>query len=259
MSAICHFSLYSPQKLMRSLLALLKLTRCIMHLLHGMWTIITKFASSSHEQRSQHVADWSKRFLELLGVAVRVQGQPLQKGPLMVVINHVSWLDILVMLAAQPVRFVSKSEVKHWPVIGWLATNVGTLYIERANRRDALRVVHQIAENLKAGHLIGIFPEGTTSDGKSLLPFHGNLLQAAISSGSPIQPVALRFLEANGKLSMSPVYIDDDTLLSSVWRMLRAAPVTASLGFLPPVSTNGVDRRTLAMQLQQLISEQLKH
>lgn len=243
---------------MRSLLALLKLTRCILHLLHGTWTILTKFSSATHQQRSQHVADWSKRFLQLLGVAVRVQGQPLQKGPLMVVINHVSWLDILVMLAAQPVCFVSKSEVRHWPIIGWLATNVGTLYIERASRRDALRVVHQIAENLRAGHLIGIFPEGTTSDGRSLLPFHGNLLQAAISSSSPVQPVALRFLEANGTLSMSPTYIGDDTLLSSVWRMLRADPVTAQLDFMPSMPTDGLDRRALAAQLQEIIGDCLK-
>ena len=242
---------------MRSLLALLKLTRCSLHLLHGMWTIITRFSKASHEQRSQHVADWSKRFLQLLGVAVKVNGQPLQKGPLMVVINHVSWLDILVMLAAQPVCFVSKSEVRHWPIIGWLATNVGTLYIERAKARDALRVIHQIAESLKAGHLIGIFPEGTTSDGKSLLPFHANLMQAAIASGSPVQPVALRFLETNGTLSMSPTYIDDDTLLSSVWRMLRADPVTAQLDFLHCVESQGLDRRELAAQLQQLISKSL--
>ena len=243
---------------MRSLKALIKLTRCSMHLLHGMWTILTKFSKASHEERSQHVADWSKRFLELLGVAVKVSGVPLQKGPLLVVINHVSWLDILVMLAAQPVCFVSKSEVRHWPIIGWLATNVGTLYIERTKARDALRVVHQIAENLKAGHLIAIFPEGTTSDGKTLLPFHANLMQAAISAESPVQPVALRFLEADGSLSMSPTYIDDDTLLSSVWRMLRADPVTAQLDFLRPMPTDGLDRRTLAAQLQDMIATKLK-
>ena len=243
---------------MRSLKALIKLTRCSMHLLHGMWTILTKFSKASHEERSQHVADWSKRFLELLGVAVKVNGVPLQKGPLLVVINHVSWLDILVMLAAQPVCFVSKSEVRHWPIIGWLATNVGTLYIERTKAREALRVVHQIAENLKAGHLIAIFPEGTTSDGKRLLPFHANLMQAAISAESPVQPVALRFLEADGSLSMSPTYIDDDTLLSSVWRMLRADPVTAQLDFLRPMPTDGLDRRTLAAQLQDMIATKLK-
>ncbi len=243
---------------MRAPLALVKLMRCCLHLLHGMWTILTRFSSATHEQRSHHVADWSKRFLELLGVAVNVNGQPLQKGPLMVVINHVSWLDILVMLAAQPVCFVSKSEVRHWPIIGWLATNVGTLYIERASRRDALRVVHQIAENLSAGHLIGIFPEGTTSDGKQLLPFHANLLQAAVACSCPVQPVALRYLEASGELSMSPIYVDDDTLLSSVWRMMCAHPITARLDFLPSMPTDGLDRRALAAQLQDIISDCLK-
>ncbi len=244
---------------MRSLLALLKLLRCSLHLLHGIGTILTHFSGATHAQRSQHVADWSKRFLELLGVTLRINGQPLQNGPLMVVINHVSWLDILVILAAQPVCFVSKAEVRHWPVIGWLATNVGTLYIERTKARDALRVVHQIAENLSAGRLIAIFPEGTTSNGKSLLPFHANLLQAAIASNSPVQAVALRFLEANGERSMSPIYVADDSLLSSAWRMMRAAPVTAQLDFLPSLPTDGLDRRVLAAQLQQHIAAALAH
>ena len=243
---------------MRSLLAALNLLRGIGHLLHGMWTIATRFGSASPAQRAQYIAEWSRGLLRLVNVTVNIQGTPQVHGPLLVVLNHVSWLDILVMLAAQPVCFVSKSEVRHWPVIGWLATNVGTLYIERASRRDAMRVVHQVADQLRAGGIIAVFPEGTTTDGASVLPFHGNLLQAAISSSSPVQPVALRFLELSGERSMSPIYIDDDTLLSSVWRMLRAQPVTASLDFLPPVSTEGQDRRALAAQLQGLIAERLK-
>lgn len=242
---------------MRSLLAVFSFIRGLAHLLHGMWTITTRFPKADAQQRGVLIADWSRGLLRLLNVTVRIQGQPVQQGPMLVVINHVSWLDILVMLAAQPVCFVSKSEVKHWPLIGWLATNVGTLYIERDKRRDALRVVHQIADGLRAGQLIAVFPEGTTTDGTQLLPFHANLLQAAIAAGSPVQPVALRFLETSGQLSMSPVYIDDDTLLSSVWRMLRAAPVTASLDFLPSISTNGLDRRALALQLQEMIAARL--
>jgi 1-acyl-sn-glycerol-3-phosphate acyltransferase len=242
---------------MRSVLAFFKLLRGILHLLRGMWTIATRFPKASSAQRGELIADWSRGLLRLLNVTVRVSGQPVPKGPMLVVLNHISWLDILVMLAAQPVRFVSKSEVKHWPIIGWLATNVGTLYIERAKRRDALRVVHETAEALKSGKLIAIFPEGTTSDGKQLLPFHANLLQAAISANSPVQPVALRFLEADGSLSMSPVYIDDDTLVSSIWRMLRAEPVTAQLDFLEPVASSGMERRELAEQLEKLISARL--
>jgi 1-acyl-sn-glycerol-3-phosphate acyltransferase len=243
---------------MRSLLAALNLLRGIGHLLHGMWTIATRFGHASREQRAQHIADWSRGLLQLLNVKVRIQGTPQSQGPLLVVLNHISWLDVLVMLAAQPVCFVSKAEVRHWPLIGWLATHAGTLYIERASRRDAMRVVHHVADQLRAGGIIAVFPEGTTSDGASVLPFHGNMLQAAISVHCPVQPVALRFLELSGQLSMSPVYVDNDTLLSSVWRMLRADPVTASLDFIPPVATEGLERRALATQLHGLIAERLQ-
>jgi 1-acyl-sn-glycerol-3-phosphate acyltransferase len=242
---------------MRSVKAFFTFLKGILHLLHGMWTITVHFPKANGEKQSELIAEWARGMLCLLNVTVRIQGQPVQKGPMLVVINHVSWLDILVMLAAQPVSFVSKSEVKRWPIIGWLATNVGTLYIERTNRRDALRVVHQIAQALQAGQLIAVFPEGTTSDGKQLLPFHANLLQAAVSAESPVQPVALRFLEADGTLSMSPVFIGEDTLFSSIWRMLNAAPVTAQLDFLSPIQSSGVPRRELAEQLERLIFSQL--
>jgi 1-acyl-sn-glycerol-3-phosphate acyltransferase len=120
--------------------AFLKATRCVAHLLGGMLTIARFFSKATAEQRAQHIAQWAHDFLRILGVHVRTTGSAVTTGPLLVVANHISWLDILVMLAVQPVRFVSKSDVKHWPLIGWLATNVGTLYIERASRRDALRV-----------------------------------------------------------------------------------------------------------------------
>jgi 1-acyl-sn-glycerol-3-phosphate acyltransferase len=242
---------------MRSVFALFKFLRGVLHLLSGMWTIATRFPKASGQQRGELIAEWARGMLRLVNVTVCVNGQPAQLGPMLVVINHISWLDILVMLAAQPVRFVSKSEVKHWPLIGWLATNAGTLYIERTKRRDALRVVHETAEALKSGKLIAIFPEGTTSDGKQLLPFHANLLQAAISANSPVQPVALRFLEADESFSMSPVFIGDDTLISSIWRMFRAKPVTAQLDFLEPVASSGMERRELAEQLEKLISARL--
>jgi 1-acyl-sn-glycerol-3-phosphate acyltransferase len=243
---------------MRSVIAALNFLRGIVHLLHGMWTIATRFGGACPEQRAQYIAEWSRGLLRLVNVTVNIQGTPQSHGPLLVVLNHVSWLDILVMLAAQPVCFVSKSEVRHWPIIGWLATHVGTLYIERASPRDAMRVVHQVADQLRAGGIVAVFPEGTTSDGAGVLPFHGNMLQAAISASSPVQPVALRFLEQSGQRSVSPVYIDDDTLLSSVWRMLCAQPITASLDFLMPVATEGLERRALAAQLHSLISARLE-
>ena len=117
------------------------------------------------------------------------------------------------MLATQPVRFVAKSDIAHWPLVGTLARGGRTLFIQRDSRRDALRVVHHMAESLKAGDRLAVFPEGTTSDGAGVLPFHANLFQAAISADVNVVPVALRFEDsASGKRSSAACYVDDDTL-----------------------------------------------
>lgn len=241
--------------------ALLKVLRCVAHLLRGMWTIRLHFASSTTVQKQQHIARWAQDFLKILDVQLRITGTVVTSGPLLVVSNHISWLDILVMLAVQPVRFVSKAEIKSWPLIGWLATNAGTLYIERASRRDAMRVVHHIAEALQpatpdhAPYIIGVFPEGTTTDGSVVLPFHGNLIQAALSAGAPVQPVTLRFSDTDtGALSMTPVYIDDDTLIRSVWRLLSSPPVVASVSFHAVDVAHGRDRRAWAADLQRVVA-----
>jgi 1-acyl-sn-glycerol-3-phosphate acyltransferase len=248
-------SLYSVAK------ALLKALRCVAHLVRGMWTIRLHFASSSTAQKQQHIAHWAQDFLKILDVQLHITGSVVTTGPLLVVANHISWLDILVMLAVQPVRFVSKAEIKRWPLIGWLATNAGTLYIERASRRDAMRVVHHIADALKPAtpdhlpYIIAVFPEGTTTDGSVVLPFHGNLIQAALSAGAPVQPVTLRFSDADtGALSMTPAYVDDDTLITSVWRLLSSPPVVANVSFHAVDLANGRDRRAWAVDLQRVVA-----
>jgi 1-acyl-sn-glycerol-3-phosphate acyltransferase len=162
----------------------------------------------------------------------------------------------MVMLAARPARFVSKSEVKAWPVVGKLVTGAGTLYIERERKRDAMRVVHDVAAALKAGDVIAFFPEGTTSPGHAVLPFHANLLQAAISAQAQVQPVGLNYWNiVNGQVDRSApsrvaAYIDDDVLVPSVWRLLSSPGVLARLSFGPPVPALGVERRALAAAMQ---------
>jgi 1-acyl-sn-glycerol-3-phosphate acyltransferase len=257
-----------PSRLYAHAWAFFKAVRCVVHLLRGMLTIARFFGKATADQRAQHIAQWAKDFLRILGVQVRTTGSAVNTGPLLVVANHISWLDILVMLAVQPVRFVSKADIKHWPLIGWLATNAGTLYIERASRRDALRVVHHIAEALReapagtpvhTASIIAVFPEGTTGDGTVVLPFHANLVQAAISAQAPVQPVALRYQDAaTGALSLVPAYVDDDTLVSSVWRLLASLPVTAVVNFSQVQHAAGRDRRAWALDLHGDVSRSLK-
>jgi 1-acyl-sn-glycerol-3-phosphate acyltransferase len=240
----------------RSLRALAKIVRALVHALAGWFTITLLFPRWSQSRREAAVQAWAMRMLRILGVPLHVEGRPPVRGPVLLIANHLSWLDILVMHAARHCRFVSKSDVKHWPLIGTLATGAGTLYIEREKRRDALRVVHHMAESLKAGEIVAVFPEGTTSDGQGLLPFHANLIQAAISAQAPVQPVALRFVDrASGKDSAGPLYIGDDTLVGSLWRTLAGRPFVAQVRFGEPQEAQGRDRREWAQDLREAVRQ----
>jgi 1-acyl-sn-glycerol-3-phosphate acyltransferase len=176
----------------------------------------------------------------------------------LIVANHVSWLDILAINAAAPVRFISKSEVKRWPILGALVTAGGTLYLERERSRDAVRVIHQMASALMEGATLAVFPEGTTSSGHAVLPFHANLLQAAISAQVPVQAIALRYRDAQHTVSPAPAYIGDTTLLQSAWAVMRADKLCACVTWLPAKPSAGETRRGLAQHTAQDIEAVLE-
>ena len=235
---------------MRSLLACWKLLRAVAHMVGGWWTIRRHFHGMPQDERNARVQRWAERMLAIMGVRLEVQGTPPAAGPALVVCNHLSWLDIVAIHAARHVRFVSKAGVHHWPVVGTLAVGAGTLFIERESRRDAVRVVHHMTEALRNGDLVAVFPEGTTSDGRGVLPFHANLLQAAIVSGAPVLPTALRFADAaTGETSTAPLYVGDDSLVGSLWRTLTAPPLLAVVRFGELQSPEGRDRRGWAQSL----------
>lgn len=239
---------------MNALRAAWRLWRALLHALAGMATIVFAFPRMNEPQREARVQTWSLKMLGLLGVHLELHGVPPRAGPVLLVANHISWLDILVLHAARYCRFVSKADVKRWPLIGTLATGGGTIYIERESRRDALRVVHHMVESLKRSEVVAVFPEGTTGDGMALLPFHGNLIQAAISAAVPVQPVALSFLDArNRAVSRAPCYVDDDTLLSSVWRTVSGPAITAVVRFGQPQESQGRGRREWAEDLRSAV------
>jgi 1-acyl-sn-glycerol-3-phosphate acyltransferase len=233
-------------------LALWRILRALVHVLHGALLCALAFPFLSPDKQRHTVGWWSRRMLRMLGISLASRGTP-RGGATLVVANHVSWLDILAINAVQPARFVSKDDVRGWPLIGWLVACGGTLFIERERKRDALRVVHQVADALKQGQTIAVFPEGTTSDGVGLLPFHANLLQAAISTDTPIQPVALRFSDAQHRVSPAAAYVGDTHLLQSLWRVVAAPRLSAQLSWLPAIDTRHADRRALAARLQQAI------
>lgn len=239
---------------MRPLRATWTLLRLLGLVLQGLLIILLRFPRLSPTQQQAQVQLWASRVLAVLNVRLEVRGQPPAQGPVLLVANHVSWLDIVVMHAAGYCRFVSKADVRHWPLIGRLAEGAGTLFIERESRRDALRVVHHMADSLRAGDVLAVFPEGTTSNGIALLPFHANLLQAAIAAESPVQPVALTYLDAASRhLSTRPCYIDDDTLMGSLWRTVNGGPLVVVVSYGEAQRAQGRDRRSWAQDLRKQV------
>ena len=237
---------------MTFLRAVWKFLRGLWHVFMGMWTIHVRFPQLSPEQREARVQAWALQFLALWGIHLKVLGRPVDNGPALIVANHISWLDILVMHAARHCRFVSKSDIRDWPLVGMLATGAGTLYIERTSRKDALRMVKDMADAMRNGDVVAVFPEGTTSDGRELLPFYGNLIQAAILAEAPVQPMSLKFIDAQtGEPSFAPCYIGDDTLIGSMWRTLKARRIEAVVHFGEPQAAMGRGRRVWAQDLRE--------
>lgn len=243
--------------MIRAFVAIWRLTRGVVHLLHGMSIVALRFPSMDAQARARKVQWWSAKILRLLGISLEVEGKPRPAAALLVS-NHVSWLDIAVIHAACPhARFVSKADVLRWPLLGWLIKSVGTLFIERERKRDALRVVHEVAAALARGETVAVFPEGTTGAGDTVLPFHANLLQAAIGSHTPVQPVALRYQEPGQRFSVSAQYINQMTLVHSIWRVVTARGLSVHLRFLLSEGSTHADRRALAEHLRQEIQQAL--
>jgi 1-acyl-sn-glycerol-3-phosphate acyltransferase len=223
-----------------------KLMRVLVHGLHGLAWVLLRFPSASKDRRQQLIRWWSAGMLRCLGVSLQVEGMP-RRGATLLVANHVSWLDIMAVHSVCPhARFVSKAEVRHWPLIGSLVDAAGTLYLEREKRRDALRVVHRIAESLQQGDTVAVFPEGTTGPGQALLPFHANLLQAAIASGTPVQAVALRYADRQLAVSPAAAFVGETTLFGSLWMLACARDLSCHLHLLPALASRHADRRSLA-------------
>ena len=228
--------------------------RIVGHILLGLWIASVRLPRLQPSQQSAQVQAWALAFLGHAGVLLEIRGQPPVTGPVLLVANHISWLDIPVMHAARHCRFVSKSDIQDWPLVGTLATAAGTLYIERSSRRDALRMVRLMEDALKEGEVLAVFPEGTTGDGRGLLPFHANLLQAAVASDAPVQPVGLRFTDqASGQTSHAPNYVGDETLLGSIWRTLCAPPIVAVVHYGQPERADGRNRRAWNHHLRQTV------
>ena len=242
----------------RGVLAVWRLGRIVLHGLHGLLVVMLRFPWLDERGRHARIAWWARRLFQVMGAQLRIEGA-FRPGAKLLVANHISWLDIMAVHAACPqARFVSKADVKAWPLIGRLVAAAGTLYIVRERPRDALRVVHEMAQALDQGQTVAVFPEGTTSLGHDLLPFHANLLQAAIATQVPVQPVALRYADASHDVSPAADYTGDVSLARSLWLLASARGLVVRVQVLAACDVAHAYRRALADRLRAAIREALQ-
>ncbi|WP_087722362.1 lysophospholipid acyltransferase family protein [Pandoraea sp. PE-S2T-3] len=240
---------------------LIKKLRLGLHLARGLLTALMLFPFLSEAGRHRRIRAWSQKLLRLCGMQLEVEQRgPLPESGVMLLCNHVSWIDIFAINAWQPVRFVAKAEIRHWPLVGWLCVQTRTIFLQRERRADARRIMHYLSECLRDGDIITVFPEGTTTDGRSLLPFHANLLQAPVSTGKPVQPLCLFYTDAaSGRHTMAPAYIGEMTLIESIDMILRAPPMTVRLAVgEPQYPQDGQHRRDVALAAQKAVGDQLQ-
>lgn len=237
-------------------MAPLKLLRLGAHLLAGVLTILLLFPHLDGTERARRVTRWAVKMLAILKVRVVTRGRApmVRSGGAMLVSNHVSWLDIHVFHSLLPVRFISKAEVRGWPIIGWLAEQVGTVFLVREKKSDAMRVNRAMAQHLRDGDLLALFPEGTTSEGQEILPFYPSLFQPAVDARAQIWPARLRYLDGNGNHNEQAAYYGGMTLAQSLWRIARQGHVVAEVEFYSPIpNQEGQSRRELARLCEGII------
>lgn len=235
-----------------------RLLRLIGHLAHGLATAGVVFPFVGSERELAIIRRWSRGLLRVLNVKVHVSGTPPGgRTPTMLVTNHVSWLDIWVIHATCPVRFVAKSDVRRWPVLGWLVARSGTIFIERTRRHDTGRTNRRIVAVLSRGERVGVFPEGTTTDGTHLRPFHASLFQPALGAGARVVSAAIRYPLSSGAPNLAVAYTGELSLLASLRLILAQPTLRVELTFCGVLEPVGRTRRDLARESHRLIAHAL--
>lgn len=224
-----------------------RLGRLVWVLFKGWWWVRFVFPGASSATQHALITQWARLMLAAMGLTLQTHGQVRVAGPVLLVSNHISWVDILALMAIGPCRFVSKAQVHHWPIVGTMAAGAGTLFIERESPRDAMRVMHHMAQVLEAGDTVAVFPEGTTSSGDSVMAFHANLFQAAIAARASVQPLALAYFDGSGGHCSSQVaFVGEDNLLHSLRKVLMAHELSVRVAIGVLSKDEGQGRRQWA-------------
>ena len=237
----------------RELRRLLRAGSLILHVLLGVaMALAVLLLPWLHRQVPKLAAWWLRRGVAVLGVRVLARGQP-HPAPVLMLANHISWLDILVLATQSDSGYVAKAEVAQWPLLGWLAQVGGTEFVRRGSLEDLDRVLRRLVRRLRAGQRLTVFPEGTS--GAKALPgrFRPRLVQAAVAARVPVQPVAVYY----GAHPESLAFVGEDSFLDNQWSLLGAEPALAEVSYLPVLCTACGDCRLLADESWRAVTHAL--
>lgn len=230
-----------------------RLVRLAWHLMLGMVAVhlILGVRSKGTHDAQYHYQQtlatwWNRKLCEIINLRLRIEGK-INSGPTLFVANHISWLDIPCLAAVLNARFVSKEEVRGWPIFGAMAARTSTLFLKRGYSSVTTRVAEQMTWRLLQKKNLVFFPEGTSSEGDSVLRFHARLFQAAIRARAEVQAVAITYPHAQGVNPIAP-FIGDDNLLHHLWKLLAEPSMDVTLTFCQPLAAAGLQRRMLADQ-----------
>ena len=211
------------------------------------------------DRRHEMAVRWAGDLLSILAVRVRCAGEPPPGGGegAMIAANHVSWADIFVIASVRHTRFIAKSEIRDWPLAGSLAERAGTIFVHRARRHDAARINSLVHEALASGECVGLFPEGTTTQGDRILKFHSSLFEAAVANRARIYPVAVRYEHADASPHCAAAYVGELTFVQSLALVIRSRETIARLAFAEPVETEGRSRHAVAAEAHRRVASLL--
>ena len=212
---------------------------------------------STKRQQEKIIQFWCKRLLSIFEIKVEVQGLDSflsnQKQYLMVA-NHISWMDIIVIQSIKPSIFVAKSDVASWPLFGWVAQMTGTIFIKREKVSDIKKALKKMKRRL-IKRSVCIFPEGTSTNGRYLLPFKSNLFQSSIDTNKSILPLCLRYKQ-KGIYSDKPAFVDDMSLVDSIIKIKNENDISVEVDVLQPIRPRG-NRKELAVYVREKLHKNL--
>ncbi len=232
------------------------------HILLGVFCATFVLPLSSKHYKHSLIRWWSTRVLSILNVTVITSGvvpEPSGQGR-MYIANHISWVDIFALMSVMSIRFIAKSEIRSWPVFGYLASSANVLFIDRSKRKEAKRMQSISVESLNNGEQLCFFPEGTTTDGTHILPFKGSIIQAAIDAKAVLQPVGIFYPNPDHSANIDMAFAGETTMVESMSTILRCKASIVTLHYFEPIDLQQhpeIDRGALTQQAYTAIKARL--